>query len=79
MPESRGIMRKPEGKIGASSEKDASIGANMSSAQVPTERSSTPLQSWDQSNQDCKYIIGIGKKLLILPIQLKFKLICPLM
>lgn len=43
--ESRGIMRKPDGKRGASSAKEASIGANMSSAQVPTAFSSIPLQS----------------------------------
>ena len=49
MPESRGMMRKPDGRIGASSEKEASIGAKMSSAEVPTVFSSTPLQSWEQS------------------------------
>lgn len=45
IPESRGMMRKPDGRIGASSEKEASIGAKMSSAEVPTVFSSTPLQS----------------------------------
>jgi len=45
VPDSRGMMRKPEGKMGASSEKDASIGAKISSALVPTACSSTPLQS----------------------------------
>lgn len=44
--ESRGIMRKPEGRRGASSAKEESIGANISSAHVPTEFSSTPPQSW---------------------------------
>jgi hypothetical protein len=44
IPESKGIMRKPEGIIGASSEKEASMGAKMSSAEVPTAFSSTPLQ-----------------------------------
>lgn len=48
VPESRGMMRKPEGKMGASSEKDASIGAKTSSALVPTACSSTPLQSCGQ-------------------------------
>lgn len=43
--ESRGMMRKPEGRRGASSEKEASIGANTSSAQVPTALSSTPLHT----------------------------------
>jgi len=37
------MMRKPEGMIGASSEKDASIGANISSAHDSTAFSSTPL------------------------------------
>ena len=41
-------MRNPEGKMGASSEKDASIGAKTSSALVPTACSSTPLQSCGQ-------------------------------
>jgi hypothetical protein len=44
IPESKGIMQKPEGIIGASSEKEASMGAKMSSAEVPTAFSSTPLQ-----------------------------------
>uniref|UniRef100_A0A7C9ECG9 Uncharacterized protein n=1 Tax=Opuntia streptacantha TaxID=393608 RepID=A0A7C9ECG9_OPUST len=43
--ESRGIMRNPEGRRGASSAKEASIGANISSAQVPTAFSSIPLHS----------------------------------
>jgi len=37
------MMRKPEGMIGASSEKDASIGAKISSAHDSTGFSSTPL------------------------------------
>lgn len=45
IPDSIGIMRKPEGIIGASSENDASKGANISSAHVPTALSSTPLQN----------------------------------
>lgn len=45
--ESRGMIRKPEGRIGPSSENEASMGAKTSSAQVPTEFSSTPLHSWD--------------------------------
>lgn len=44
-PVSRGMMRKPEGRRGASSAKDASMGAKTSSAQVPIAFSSTPLQS----------------------------------
>ena len=40
-------MRKPDGRIGASSEKEASIGAKTSSAQVPTAFSSTALHSWE--------------------------------
>lgn len=43
--ESSGIIRKPEGKRGASSANEASIGANMSSAQVPIAFSSIPLHS----------------------------------
>lgn len=45
-PESRGMIRKPDGRSGASSAKEASIGANISSAQVPTAFSSIPLQSY---------------------------------
>lgn len=41
-----GIIRNPEGKSGASSVKEASIGAKISSAEVPIEFSSTPLHSW---------------------------------
>lgn len=48
--ESRGIIRKPEGRSGASSEKEASIGAKMSSEHVPTAFSSTPLQSWKRNH-----------------------------
>jgi len=44
--DSIGMMRNPDGRRGASSEKDASIGAKTSSAQAPTAFSSTPLQSW---------------------------------
>ncbi|GMP34957.1 hypothetical protein CsSME_00007608 [Camellia sinensis var. sinensis] len=51
-PESRGMMRKPEGKRGASSANEASIGANMSSAQVPTAFSSMPLHSCHRSIQN---------------------------
>jgi len=40
-------MRKPEGRRGASSVKEASIGAKISSAEVPIAFSSTPLQSWE--------------------------------
>nr|GMC86756.1 hypothetical protein Iba_chr04dCG13820 [Ipomoea batatas] len=39
------MIRKPEGRSGASSANEASMGAKMSSAQVPTAFSSTPLQS----------------------------------
>lgn len=39
------MIRKPEGRRGASSAKEASIGAKTSSAHVPTAFSSTPLQS----------------------------------
>lgn len=46
MPESRGMMRNPEGKRGTSSVKEASIGANMSSAHVPIAFSSIPLHSY---------------------------------
>lgn len=46
--ESRGMIRKPEGSRGASSAKEASIGANISSAHVPTAFSSMPLQSYSQ-------------------------------
>ena len=57
-----GMMRKPEGRRGESSLKDASIGAKMSSEHVPTVFSSTPLyicQSGRQhiftkKNQSCK-------------------------
>lgn len=42
-------MRKPDGRSGASSAKDASMGAKTSSAQVPTAFSSTPLQSYKKS------------------------------
>lgn len=37
------MMRKPDGSSGESSLNDASIGAKMSSEQVPTMFSSTPL------------------------------------
>lgn len=47
-------MRKPEGRRGASSAKDASIGANISSAGVPIAFSSIPLQSY-QSKQNELY------------------------
>jgi hypothetical protein len=40
------MMRKPEGRRGASSAKEASIGAKISSAQVPTAFSSIPLHSY---------------------------------
>ena len=42
-------MRKPEGKRGASSAKVASMGANISSAHVPTAFSSIPQQSCQKS------------------------------
>jgi hypothetical protein len=41
--ESIGMMRKPEGSRGESSLKDASMGAKISSEQVPIVFSSTPL------------------------------------
>jgi hypothetical protein len=53
-PDSRGMMRNPEGRSGASSANEASIGANISSAQVPIAFSSIPLQSY-QNNM--KWII----------------------
>lgn len=59
-PDSRGIMRNPEGRSGASSAKEASIGANISSAHVPIAFSSIPLQSY-QNN--IKWIIR--KKVII--------------
>lgn len=49
LPESSGMMRKPEGRRGASSTNEASIGANMSSAQVPTAFSSIPLHNCQDS------------------------------
>lgn len=48
-------MRKPEGRRGASSAKDASIGANISSAQVPMAFSSIPLQSCQNGVRRDKY------------------------
>jgi len=50
-PDSRGMMRNPEGRRGASSAKEASIGADISSAQVPTAFSSIPLQSCQTNNK----------------------------
>lgn len=44
-PESKGIIRNPEGRRGASSANDASIGAKISSAQEPTAFSSSHLSS----------------------------------
>lgn len=41
---SNGMMRKPEGRRGASSGNISSIGANTSSEQAPTAFSSIPLQ-----------------------------------
>ena len=43
-------MRKPNGRRGASLTKDASMGANISSAQVPTALMSIPLQSYQNSS-----------------------------
>jgi hypothetical protein len=45
-------MRNPEGRRGASSAKDASIGANISSAQVLTAFSSIPLQSYHNNSNE---------------------------
>jgi hypothetical protein len=45
-------MRNPEGRRGASSAKEASIGANISSAQVPTAFSSIPLQSYQNKSNE---------------------------
>lgn len=53
-----GIIRKPDGSSGASSVKEASIGAKISSAEVPMAFSSTPLHSW---NQKSKYDIQSQK------------------
>jgi hypothetical protein len=44
--DSREMMRNPEGRSGASSANEASIGANISSAQVPIAFTSIPLQSY---------------------------------
>jgi hypothetical protein len=47
---SSGITRNPEGKSGASSAKDSSIGAKTSCADALVAFSSTPLQSCIESN-----------------------------
>lgn len=56
-PESKGIIRNPEGKRGASSAKDASIGAKISSAQEPTAFSSIPLHNYRDTKIKINYFI----------------------
>lgn len=51
------MMRKPEGSSGESSLKDASMGAKISSEQVPIVFSSTPLYIC-QFNSEHKFYKG---------------------
>lgn len=50
------MIRKPEGKSGASSAKEGSMGANMSSAHVPTALSSIPPHSCQMKYKEKEHI-----------------------